>query len=303
MLGLKISSVLTRARGLLRAASGLPPETGSINPPALRIEADRQYDMRYPTWVNSIDIFHGQWSGSLPSLEMPAGSGANLAFYNDIRLHDFDAKIGGFSGKSVIELGPLEAGHSYLLEKFGAAENLAIEANTAAFLKCLIVKEILGLKSLFLLGDFNKYLSDNNRRFDVVLACGVLYHQIDPLGLIEGMTKAADCICVWTQYYASTVQSNPGLSGKFSARPIMREFHGQTIELYEYYYAGARRRAGFTGGAQVSSFWMTQPGIIAAFDALGFVVEIMNVQTDHPNGPAMNFLARRRSMPQGGVAA
>ena len=78
-------------------------------------------------------------------------------------------------GRTVLELGPLEAGHSYLLERLGAAEIVGIEANTRAYLRCLVVKEILGLgRARFLCGEFVSYLRTSDRRFDLAVASGVL---------------------------------------------------------------------------------------------------------------------------------
>lgn len=37
----------------------------------------------------------------------------------DYRIEWFERIVGGFSGKRVLELGPLEEGHSYMLEKGG----------------------------------------------------------------------------------------------------------------------------------------------------------------------------------------
>ena len=62
-------------------------------------------------------------------------------------------------GFRILELGPLEGAHTYQLEKLGAAEIVAIEANKEAFLKCLIIKELAQLeRARFLLGDFVTYL-------------------------------------------------------------------------------------------------------------------------------------------------
>ena len=61
-----------------------------------------------------------------------------------------------------------------MLERAGG-DILSIEGNHGAFLRCLIVKNFLGLKSKFLLGDFSNF--DISRdTFDTVVASGVLYH-------------------------------------------------------------------------------------------------------------------------------
>lgn len=117
-----------------------------------------EYVMSEPSDQNALDIFQGEWSSKLPSQagELRAGQ---ISLFEDGRILWAEKKVGGFEGCKIIELGPLEAGHTYMLEKRAANSILAIEANTRAYLKCLIVKEILNLeRSRFLPGDFVKYL-------------------------------------------------------------------------------------------------------------------------------------------------
>lgn len=84
--------------------------------------------------------------------------------FDDNRIHWTDEQIGGFKNKNVLELGPLEAGHTYLIEKLGASSVLGIESNARAYLKCLVVKEVMGMtKSHFLLGDFVPFLKENKK--------------------------------------------------------------------------------------------------------------------------------------------
>ena len=60
--------------------------------------------------------------------------------------------LGGLQGRDVLELGPLEAAHTAALLQAGARSVLAIEANKQAFLKCLIVKELCGLRDASFMG-------------------------------------------------------------------------------------------------------------------------------------------------------
>ena len=50
----------------------------------------------------------------------------------------------------ILELGPFEAYDSRLFEELGAAEVVAIEGSNINFLKCLVLKQALGLKTCFL---------------------------------------------------------------------------------------------------------------------------------------------------------
>ncbi|MHB8594153.1 MAG: class I SAM-dependent methyltransferase, partial [Acidimicrobiales bacterium] len=120
----------------------------------------------------------------------------------------------------VLELGPLEGGHSYMLDCLGASGVTAIEANQRAYLRCLIAKELLGIPSArFLCGDFMAYLQDAVRRgasWDLCVAVGVLYHQKDPVSLLELATQVSDRLLLWTHYYdAEVIGRRPELAANF----------------------------------------------------------------------------------------
>jgi hypothetical protein len=163
-----------------------------------------------PNPQNALDLFKGEWASKLPAPLAHLDAGENVLF-EDPRIPWAAEKLGGVNGKDVLELGPLEAGHTYMLEQLGAASILSVESNTRAFLKCLVIKELLGLeKAHFICGDFVEYLRSGNERFDVVIASGVLYHMKNPAELIALLSQATDKIFIWTHYYdRDLVSSNP----------------------------------------------------------------------------------------------
>ena len=115
------------------------------------------YVTRAPDPQNALDIFKGQWTSRLPERWSYLTAGF-LPIFQDPRVSWAIEHLGGSEGKTVLELGPLEGGHSYMLENAGAESVLAIEGNANAFLRCLAVKEIVALKKVrFLCGDFRKY--------------------------------------------------------------------------------------------------------------------------------------------------
>ena len=63
--------------------------------------------------------------------------------FEDDRILWDEEKLGKFLSKRVLELGPLEGAHTYMLQQLGAKEIISIESNKRAFLKCLIIKNIL----------------------------------------------------------------------------------------------------------------------------------------------------------------
>ena len=176
-----------------------------------------QYVTSAPSDQNALDIFRGQWAFRLPAKFADLRAG-HIPAFEDPRIHWALKVIGGVQNKGVLELGPLEAGHTYMLERSGSRSILAIEANHRAYLKCLVMKEILGLhRSRFICGDFVKYLQDMPSHYDLCLASGVLYHLIKPVEVIALASKVADYIFIWTHYYdRDIVAKDAKLAARFN---------------------------------------------------------------------------------------
>jgi hypothetical protein len=248
---------------------------------------ENKFEQRAPSHANAIDIFAGRWASDL-SIINPAWRGGDANLIVDARpdyaVQQFGSG-GRLDGMRVLELGPLEGMHTWRLEQRGAARILAIEANVEAYLKCLIVKEALGLKRAeFLLGDFNLYLRDCAERFDIVFACGVLYHMEDPLALIRGIAHATDRCLVWTHYFDDRVEGRVAVPAALDG-----------IET-TYYRANYQDRAqsSFWGGNKPSASWMRRDDILAAFRHFGLdEITIIVEDRDAQPGPTICFAARR----------
>jgi len=173
------------------------------------------YFKNSPSPQNALDIFKNEWSSKLPGEYAKYHSG-NTASFEDSRIDWAVSEFGGIENKTVLELGPLEGGNTYMLEKHGAKSVLAIEANSRAFLKCLIVKELLDLKkSRFLCGNFVEFLKTNDEKFDCCFATGVLYHMENPSELIYLISKTSDNVFMWTHYYdKKAATTNPNMSNQ-----------------------------------------------------------------------------------------
>src|SRR5262245_46615088 len=94
-----------------------------------------------PDPQNALDIFREEWASKLPPPLDRCQAGPHLLF-DDARIRWLDKEAGGVQGRTALELGPLEGGHAYMLEQLGASDVTAVEGNTRAFLKCLVVKEL-----------------------------------------------------------------------------------------------------------------------------------------------------------------
>jgi hypothetical protein len=202
---------------------------------------------------------------------------------------------GGLNGMSVLELGPLEAYHTYHFQQLGAGEITSVEYNNVSLLKCLIVKELLNLKAKFLYGDCVKYLENAGQRFDLCWASGVLYHQTDPLHLLSLMQAVSDNIFIWTHYFdRAMIQANPTMARHFDLKQrVFAERLGYRAEYFHRRYLQTKGTV-FTGGGDDFSSWMKKEDILGFLTHAGFKTITMGL--DHPanpNGPAMYFLARR----------
>jgi len=155
-----------------------------------------RFSDKLPSHQNAIDIFRDAWASAMPK-ESGIQTGGAAEHFEDARISWAASVLGALEGKSILELGPFEAYNSCQLEKLGA-EVLAIEGNLTNFLKCLIVKNALSLSSLFLFGDFVRFMQESGKRFDVCWASGVLYHSRDPIGLLKAACTIAPILFVWT---------------------------------------------------------------------------------------------------------
>lgn len=239
----------------------------------------------------AIDIFAGRWASSFPDEAVQVVAGDVPHFTVDHRPRQAAATLGDSEGRlegfRVLELGPLEGGHTYQLERLGA-EVTAVEGNAEAYLKCLVSKELLGMRSRFLLGDFVKHLQGRDDAWDMIFASGVLYHMVRPLELIALICRASPRSYVWTHYYDP--QRSQGFVGG-----AMDGHDGVSAEHFEKDY-GDRSHGRFWGGLASASRYLKAEDIVAAFRAFGHDrVEVLETNLEHPHGPCLTLATSRSS--------
>jgi hypothetical protein len=253
-----------------------------------------QYILKFPHDQNILDLFTGEWSSTMPRADLKTEPG-RAALFQDPRLQWAAQVLGGFKDSDVLELGPLEGGHSYMLHHMGTRRVLAIEANSRAFLKCLCIKEIFNLSTVrFMLGDFMSYLATSEDRFHTVLASGVLYHMLEPLVLLHYVAKVSEKMYLWTHYYDhDLISAQQNLAHKFKPQESI-EYEGAYYEQAEQYYKDALEWSGFCGGPKPTSRWLTRESLLRALQDFGFRhIETAFEQPDHPNGPALALCAMK----------
>ncbi len=249
-----------------------------------------------PNPQQTLDIFQGQWASKLPApLDYLTAGEARL--FEDPRVGwciDKLSELGIiFSGSDVLELGPLEGGHTYLLSRAGANSVTAIEAHSGAYLKCLITKELLGIeKAAFLYGDAVKFLREDSRRFDVGFACGFLYHMSSPVELLALLAEKCRSLYIWTvcwdEQFVKT--SGPNAGGQGPAHRAV--YKGFEHTLHRHDYGTSIKYSNFWGGPASHSYWMEYDEIIGALHYFGFK-KIIHEPDSTPYGKAIKLLVSK----------
>jgi hypothetical protein len=244
----------------------------------------------FPCDQNIIDIFEGSFFTVLPNLKTSPGS-AMLA--DDARI-TWVNELYPLNNKNILECGPLELGHSYMMSSFGASNITSVEANSYCYMKCLCVKEIFKLNKVeLLLGDINQYLLECNKTFDFVLCSGILYHMSNPALLIENISKVTDKVFIWTHIY-----------DKSSNTIHIQKFNEDSFEYSGEKYYGKRQiyqdngisGKQYCGGCNDNSFWLTKESLFKMLNKYGFTKITINKSLsdlNHVHGPCMSLFCEK----------
>ena len=239
----------------------------------------QRFEQRAPSNQTMVDIFRDSWATDLRNVCGVEGTGGNNLF-DDARIGMAASTLGvngRFDGYKVLELGPLEGAHSYQLERLGAREVRAVESNTEAFLKCLLVKEMLRLNTRYYCGDVTSYLRECNEEFDLIFCCGILYHMEDPVELIKQVCLHTNRSFVWTHYYDP---SNDPVGDVRVPRGFAK--NGFTTTYFACDYPSMADKL-FLGGNRPRNSWMARDEIIRAFSHFGLTqASVLNEQNAPP---------------------
>lgn len=246
-----------------------------------------------PSPQTTIDLIPGAWASRLP---LPGVTAGQAELFADTRVDWAIDALGGVSGLRCLELGPLDGGHSYMLERAGASQIIGVEANKDAYLKCLIVKELLGLQRCrFLCGDAIGYLQETEDRFDACWCAGILYHMVEPIKLIHLISQRASRLYMWTHYYDAARLTPDQPKGKPFADGQTSEavYEGYHYRLHRHDYRGGARLRRFWGGTQPYSNWLTLEDLLGALEHFGWGEIRTQLYEEHQNGPAVDVVAVR----------
>jgi len=259
-----------------------------------------KYNTALPNRQAVVDLFK-PWASVLPDTpqgeELISGGAADL--FHDARLQFFldlvDVRSDHENWRPVLELGPLEGGHSFMLSHAGA-KVISIEGSPIAYSKVLAVKEIYQLKSVhFLYGNFIAFIKDaakKKQKFHAVICVGVLYHMTDPMEVLFLLSQITDNLLVWTQYYnPKTLMSYDWLNND---KPITVGGYMHVPHMHRYDSRGKT----FLGGQDPVACWLERKDILGGLAKFGFnkfdhLDASIAAEETHPHGSQFTFVARR----------
>lgn len=245
-----------------------------------------------PSDQNIIDLFEGEWSSKMPVHFNAVSLPGHADLFADPRIFWACEKLGPFTDKEILELGPLEGAHTYMLESLGAKKIISVESNSRAFLKCLCVKEVFKLnKSEFKLGNFIPFLKDCEK-YDIIIASGVLYHMSDPLEFLNLLTSKSSKIFIWSHYYNKDIINKRSDSNLFHEPTNLPD--SGIIASKRVYPSEALSWAGFSGGKDSYAYWIEKESLLKYFEDRGYNISVNFDQADHPNGPAIAICAEEK---------
>lgn len=248
-----------------------------------------------PTKTTGLTAY-GEWVSKLPVNQSGLGGAAGL--YDDGRIRIL-LGLCPVREKTVLELGPFEAGHTYMLHEAGASSIDAIEAHRSSYVKCLLAKEAFDLtRAHFYLGDFVAWLRETDKTYDLAVASGVLYHMADPIGLLDLLSRRSNRIFLWTHYAPSMpYPDDHPLRAAYTGQVDTVNYKGLSLKLYQRTYLGIAGTSTFCGGVRDRHAWMEKDGIRALLDANGFRIQhvFMDQPEGHPYGPCFCLYCEREA--------
>ena len=209
-------------------------------------------------------------------------------FYNKLDIDNGDGRCdlieSELKNKNVLDLGCFEGGHTYQFEKKGA-NVIGIEANIFSYLKCLLNKNTLNMKSKFLLGCANKYMEQcilNNTRYDLIFCCGLLYHMTEPIKMLNSMSKISNSFYIWT-----LIVTNESEELWDNKNILEINIDGFKCKGYKYYYPDRYDRD--YAGSHKYCVRLKSNTIIDACKHFGFSTKILECPNGNFNNDVINL--------------
>src|SRR5262249_15043451 len=133
------------------------------------------------------------------------------------------------------------------------------------------------------------------QNYDLIVACGVLYHLKNPLHLIELTAQRTNAVYFWT--HIVTEESMPPSDPRrlvFARDVEIHQFRGLNVRAYRRTYANAEQNVRFCGCISDEHRWLHCDDLLEALRVVGFTdIRTSHDEPNHAYGPALSIFARK----------
>jgi len=199
-------------------------------------------------------------------------TGGDYQVINDRRVQQFFERLP--SVRSILELGSLEGGLTFMLSTYNTVERvLAIEARAVNIERAKFIGSLLGVSNVeFNQANLEELELTSLGHFDAIFCCGLLYHLPEPWKLISQAPRVAPSLFIWT-VYANENEATLEIDG---------------LRGREYIEGGPDEPL---SGLSPKSVWLTLPSLLELLKRSGYGnVEIIE-KKQNPYGPAVSIAA------------
>jgi hypothetical protein len=263
---------------------------------------DYKFATLAPNRRNAFNIYKSNWKYGYDEMSFAEIYGSVM---RDPRPRWCAEEFPNFNRLHIVEIGPADGYHTAGLEFCGARNVTAIEGNVDAFLRCIILKNYLGLQSEFVLGDFVELFQNKTdhpgrvaAKADLIYASGMLYHLRDPLYFLHEVSKIAPHLYLWTHFFDAEAASRIQHEREgFAAAEQQRVTVGGASATYyrKYYNTDHVSAVGYIGGLHPFASWISRDDLFSALEVYGYRIRRV-VEDPASDGmmPAVNILASQQ---------
>jgi hypothetical protein len=227
----------------------------------------------FPWWISKFEINGRAYGGHADYTT------TRISVLNEDALH----QLVDFSGKTIIEFGPLEGGNTAILERLGAKQITAIEGHRENYIRCCVIKNLFRLdRSTFYLGDATAATVEIYGRHDIAFVAGLLYHLDQPHVFLSRVHAIADTMILSTHYADAESPARDA---------VLKEIHcqGKTYRGKQF-----NEDLGPNAGLQAVSFWPFREDLMNMLADAGYGdIRVISDSTDKGTRYKLIYLVAR----------
>ncbi len=231
----------------------------------------------FPRWVSKFHINDNPYGGQADYTT------TRISMLNERKL----CELVDFTGKTIIEFGPLEGGNTIILQTLGVKSITAIEGHMENYVRCCVIKNLFALhKATFHFDTAMNATVEKYGNYDIALVAGLFYHLDNPHIFLKHLSNMTDTIVLST-HYADEESPSPDTA--------ISEIH-----THGHTYKGKlfKESVGPNSGLQSFAFWPFREDLFKMLTNNGYLhIHIVRDSTDQDTKYKLIYLVAQKQLP------